>query len=123
MEHLDDTDRSFLDDLLPWSKTRSDICQSTKIIKESAARNDGFYSKWYSWFTAHSKSTYKVFLLSFSNLKQSPKPHSYIVIRFLLHKRQDNVLQFYSFPYRNYTHNSILKEYFFPLINHLETYV
>ena len=28
MEHLDDTNHSFLDDLLPWSKTLPDICRS-----------------------------------------------------------------------------------------------
>ena len=28
--HLDDTDRSFLDDLLPWSKTLPDICRSSQ---------------------------------------------------------------------------------------------
>ena len=28
--HLDDTDRSFLDDLLPWSKTLPDICRSSR---------------------------------------------------------------------------------------------
>ena len=30
MEHLDDTDRSFLDDLLPWLKTLPDICRSSQ---------------------------------------------------------------------------------------------
>ena len=30
MKHLDDTDRSFLDDLLPWSKTLPDICRSNQ---------------------------------------------------------------------------------------------
>ena len=27
--------------------------QSTKVIKAVAVRNDGFYSEWYSWFTAY----------------------------------------------------------------------
>ena len=27
--------------------------QSTKVIKAVAFRNDGFYSEWYSWFTAY----------------------------------------------------------------------
>ena len=30
MKHLDDTDRSFLDDLLPWSKTLPDLCRSNQ---------------------------------------------------------------------------------------------
>ena len=30
MEHLDDTERSFLDDLLPWSKTLPDICWNSQ---------------------------------------------------------------------------------------------
>lgn len=30
MKHLDDADRSFLDDLLQWSKTLPDICRSSQ---------------------------------------------------------------------------------------------
>ena len=30
MEHLDDTDRSFLDNLLPWSEKLPDICRSSQ---------------------------------------------------------------------------------------------
>ena len=30
MEHLDDTERSFLDDFLPWSKTLPDICWNSQ---------------------------------------------------------------------------------------------
>ena len=33
--------------------------QSTKVIKEVAVRNDGFYSEWYSWFTAYGGAALK----------------------------------------------------------------
>ena len=84
-DHQDDTDYSFIEELLPWSDQLPEICRSNlkqRYVNRTAG-NGGQKMEQYAWFTVYDKvcelpiTNLRTFLVSNTLKEMNDSPYKY----------------------------------------------